>query len=406
MLMTARLLFISNGYGEDIIGAYIAKKIHTMYPYLTVAAFPTVGRGAFYVKMGIKSAGRGTELPSEGFVRSLKEFFRDVKNGFFSKTLHMGLSLRNASKGFDFLIIVGDPYLLFFTSLFTRIKKDKKIFVGVQQSEWYGSRKAFKQHYSAIERVWLRRFAGLIYVRDYKTMEFLRGKRLFSVRCSGNPMMDCFNIHERHVLPGGRKIIGILPGSKQEAYENLTLVFDIITALSVKGEEFIYAIALSPQLDAVKIQHMFGLLPLGTEYLNTEELYTIYRYEKTGNRIIISKKAFGDIINESDAVIGLSGTGNEQAAGLGTPVFASWGKGPQITKKFMRAQKKLLGPSLFLYPPDPEMIAQGIIETLGNKALLKNAAENGRMRMRGRGSIEIMAREIYEYIQSVRQCFR
>jgi len=400
MLMTARLLFISNGYGEDIIGAHIAQKIHVMYPHLPVAAFPTVGHGDFYDRVGIKLAGRGAELPSEGFVRSLKEFFRDVKNGFLSKTLRMGLSLGNVSKGFDFFIIVGDPYLLFFTSLFTRIKKDKKIFVGVQQSEWYGSRKAFKQHYSAIERLWLRCFAGLIYVRDYKTMEFLRGKGLSSVRCSGNPMMDCFNIHARPVLPVGRRIIGILPGSKQEAYENLTLVFDIITALSVRGQEFTYAIALSPQLDQVKAQHMFGLLPQGTGDLNEEELYTKYRHEKTGNRIIISQKAFGDIINESVAVIGFSGTGNEQAAGLGKPVFASWGSGPQITKKFMKAQKKLLGPSLFLYPPDPEVIAHGIIETLGNKALLKNAAENGRIRMRGRGSIEIMAREIYEYIQS------
>jgi len=400
MLITARLLFISNGYGEDIIAARIAQKIHTLYSSLTVAAFPTVGQGAFYEKIGIRLAGAGAKLPSEGFVRSPKEFIKDVKNGFFSKTLHMGVSLRNISKKFDFLIIVGDPYLLLFTSLFTGMKKGRRIFIGVQQSEWYGSRKPFKQHYSTVERVWLRLCAGLIYVRDNKTMEFLRRKGLLSVRCTGNPMMDCFSTHERPVLPDEQRIIGILPGSKQEAYENLSLIFDIITALSRRDEEFIYAIALSLQLEPEKVQHKFGLLPQSTEDMNGEKLYTAYIHEKSGNRIIISQKAFGDIINESIAVIGLSGTGNEQAAGLGKPVFASWGKGPQITRKFMTAQKKLLGPSLFLYPPDPEAIAQGIVDTLGSKVLLKNAAENGRIRMRGRGSIEIMTREIAEYIQS------
>ncbi len=398
--MTARLLFISNGYGEDIIGAHIAKKIHSKNPQLTTAAFPTVGSGAFYNKMGIRLVGRGAELPSEGFVRSLGEFIRDVKNGFLSKTLRMGLSLRALSKGFDFLIIIGDPYLLLFTSLFSDMKKGRKIFVGAQQSEWYGSRKPFKQHYSTVERLWLRRFPGLVYVRDNKTMEFLRGKRLPSVRCSGNPMMDCFDIHEKPVFPGDWRIIGILPGSKQEAYDNLTLVFDIITVLSLRGEIFIYAIALSPQLEQAKIRRMFGLLPQDAARRDEEELYTLYHHTKSGSSVIISQKIFGDIIKESVAVIGLSGTGNEQAAGLGKPVFASWGEGPQITKKFMTAQKKLLGPSLFLYPPEPEAIAQGITATLGNKALLKNVAENGMMRIRGRGSIEIMAREIIEYIQS------
>lgn len=398
--MSQRLLFISNGYGEDIIAAHIARTIQSLYPDMTVCAFPTVGGGDFYSTKHIPLAGQGAYLPSEGFVRSLKDFARDVKNGFFIKTLRMGRSLGTISRKFDTLIIVGDPYLLLFSSLCTRVRKSHKIFIGVQQSEWYGTRKPFKQHYSFLERLWMRAFAGRIYVRDHKTMEYLRGKGLRSVFCSGNPMMDCFSIHEKPVFPSDKKIIGILPGSKKEAYENCRFIFEIIYHLSRIERDFIYAIALSPQLDTTKIQRQFGLKPDQCRQLKDDTLYTSYNHPGIG-KILISQNAFGDIINESVAVIGMSGTGNEQAAGLGKPVFASWGRGPQITKKFMVAQKRLLGPSLFLFPPDPAAIAHGIIETLSDKALLNTVAENGRIRMSGRGSIRKMAREIVEYMQSI-----
>ena len=211
-------------------------------------------------------------------------------------------------------------------------------------------------------------------------------------------MMDCFAIHEKPVLPGGRSIVGILPGSKQEAFENLKVAFDVIRILSARGLDFNYAIALSPQLSIEKVAEDHGLerMPAREEATG---LFKLFSMKGMASTVLISQSIFGDILNESVALIGTSGTGNEQAAGMGKPVFGFWGNGPQITKKFMVAQKKLLGPSLILSPPQPELIAERMIDLLADGERLDALAENGRERMEGRGSIDCIAREIVSYMK-------
>jgi uncharacterized protein (TIGR03492 family) len=393
-----RFLFISNGYGEDNVSAHIARVFPQYFPGCTVSGFPTVGGGKFYTDSGIDLAGRGPDLPSEGFVRSYKDLFNDILNGFFHKTFSLGVSLRKVSSHFDYLVLTGDPYLLLLNGIFTKKPKANRIFVGVQQSEWYGSKKAFKQHYSTVERQWLKRFAGLVFVRDHKTEHYLVAKGLENVKCMGNPMMDCFSISKCPRFPVKRTLVGILPGSKKEAYDNLPAVFRIVQKLAEQDPQMLFAVALSPNLDREKVVHDFHL----RQVPKTEKILipNAHQYElpRSTAEIVISQNSFGDIINESRAVIGLSGTGNEQAAGLGKPVFAFWGKGPQMTEKFLVAQKRLLGPSLQIGPPDAERIAWSILDTLKNGFLLKKIEENGKMRMAGRGSIRLMAEEIRRYV--------
>jgi uncharacterized protein (TIGR03492 family) len=395
------ILLISNGYGEDMVAAHIASAMRNHAPDIPVAGFPTVGSGTFYNTMGIDVAGTGPDLPSEGFIRSVGDAVRDIRHGFFGETFRLGKRLRAASKEYDYLIPVGDDYILLFTSLFTPHKPARKIFVNVQQSEWYGGHRPFKQHHSMVERLWIRMFSRMVYVRDRRTMDFLRRRGLNQVHCCGNPMMDCFTIHEKPVLPDGRSTVGILPGSKQEAYENLKVAFDVIRILSYRGLDFNYAIALSPQLSIDKVAKDHGLKPMPAR---EEEagLFQLFSMKGTTSTVLISQSIFGDILNESVALIGTSGTGNEQAAGMGKPVFGFWGNGPQITKKFMVAQKKLLGPSLILSPPQPELIAERMIDLLADEERLDAQAKNGRERMEGRGSIDCIVREIITYMKGSR----
>ncbi|MFW6139522.1 MAG: hypothetical protein ACOC7U_10175, partial [Spirochaetota bacterium] len=293
----------------------------------------------------------------------------------------------------------GDTYLLLFTSIFTSHPRQRKIFVGVQQTEWYDSIKPFKQHYSLPERMWLKRFAGLIFVRDQKTKKYLQQKGFNNVESPGNPMMDCFKIHPKNIFPPDREVIGILPGSKNEAYHNLNIIFEVIKLLNKENKNLLFAVALSPNLSLSRIIHSFNLQELPP--CSDRQSYTAYTI-KDGDKIeiIISQSLFGNIINEACAVIGLSGTGNEQAAGLGKPIFSFWGKGPQITKKFLLAQKKLLGPSLFVFPPQPEIIVREICKVIRDRSLLKKIEQNGKKRMSGRGSISAIAEDIYQYINT------
>jgi uncharacterized protein (TIGR03492 family) len=393
------LLFISNGYGEDMVAAHIAKTLKLQNPHLKIKGFSTVGTGAFYVNMGIDIAGTGPELPSEGFVRSPGDMIRDIRHGFFGETLRMGRRLRAASEQFSYTVSVGDSYILLFSSLFTPQEPAQKIFVNIQQSEWYGGHKPFKQHHSMVERLWIKRCSHLIFVRDEKTKVFLYKKGLHQVRCCGNPMMDCFSIGESPVFPREKKTVGILPGSKQEAYENLETAFNVVRILCKNGMDFNYAIALSPQLSIEKVVERFGLQSVNTGQSKGDGFYTFF-LKGCRARVFISQYMFGDIINEAVALIGTSGTGNEQAAGLGKPVFGFWGNGPQITKKFMKAQKKLLGPSLILSPPQPERIAGNMIDLLKDDARLEAIAANGRMRMQGRGSISQIVKKIVDHISA------
>ena len=57
--------------------------------------------------------------------------------------------------------------------------------------------------------------------------------------------------------------------------------------------------------------------------------------------------SFEDSLYNSDLVISMAGTATEQAVGLNKPVIQIEGKGPQFTKMFAEAQRRLLGESIF-----------------------------------------------------------
>lgn len=396
------ILFVSNGYGEDDVASRIAAEISRLRPGLPVKGFPTVGEGHHYARRGIALAGKGLKLPSEGFIRSFRTFGADLSRGFIHKTMGLGLSIRRAAENADFLVITGDPYLLLFTTLFSRVRRERKIFIGLQQSEWYGSRKPFKEHYSFIERRWVRRFCTLGFVRDEKTSSFLREKGMEHILTRGNPMMDCFDTGDGNIFPEGRTVVGVLPGSRKEAYDNFGRIIQVLSRLERIGGgryDFFFAVALSPNLDREVIAERYGL---GVSELNgTERDIGFHGFTTAdGVRLLFSTGLFGAIIGGAHIVLGLSGTGNEQAAGLGKPVAAFPGPGPQITEKFLRAQKRLLGISLLLCPADPEEIASRMCSVLGDAELLKRIAENGGTRMAGVGSVPKIAEDILRRVET------
>jgi len=56
---------------------------------------------------------------------------------------------------------------------------------------------------------------------------------------------------------------------------------------------------------------------------------------------------FDKILLKSSCCISMAGTAAEQAIGLGKPVIQIEGKGPQFTKSFAEAQRRLLGEYVF-----------------------------------------------------------
>ena len=91
------------------------------------------------------------------------------------------------------------------------------------------------------------------------------------------------------------------------------------------------------------------------QILNQRKWIFVEKKEKNGClgfqygfiRIYFNWNLFEEILFKSMFVISMAGTASEQAIGLAKPVIQIEGKGPQFTKSFAEAQRRLLGRYVF-----------------------------------------------------------
>src|SRR6185436_9769340 len=105
-----RLLIVSNGHGEDEIGASLIDEIRTQGgDSVEITAWPMVGRGAAFERAAVRRIGTSNLLPSEGFgTLSVRAFADDLRAGWLQlhrRQLHDATELRHR---FDFAIAIGD----------------------------------------------------------------------------------------------------------------------------------------------------------------------------------------------------------------------------------------------------------------------------------------------------------
>ena len=67
-LPSKRILFISNGHGEDNHSSYVIETLLQLYPNLELAAMPIVGEGNAYRRLNIPIIGPTQNMPSGGFL--------------------------------------------------------------------------------------------------------------------------------------------------------------------------------------------------------------------------------------------------------------------------------------------------------------------------------------------------
>ncbi len=87
------------------------------------------------------------------------------------------------------------------------------------------------------------------------------------------------------------------------------------------------------------------------------------------------------MISESEIVIGLAGTANEQAAGLGKPVVSFTGYGPQTTLRRMKDQARLLGSAVKFVSDFPNGVVTEISFLLSNPEERIRRGKAGSLRM-------------------------
>jgi hypothetical protein len=350
-----KLLFITNGHGEDLVAAEIIKRLKGRAE-LTV--LPVVGEGKAFESLNIKILGPRKKFPGGGFsLRNLLFLARDIYAGLIGNTLEQLGLLKELQGQFDLTVAIGDIVPI----IGALRAKAPFIFVGVNKSSYY---KWFGYNYTPWEKILLQRYALKVFVRDKTTEESLksRGIKIRSAEYVGNPLMDCFEkIRIPHSAFRNIKTIGFLPGTREDARLNME-DFEKV------AEEIIRTKDPDTKL----------------EFITATDLKDIPEY--------MENRPFAAVLAKSDLIIGLSGTGNEQAAGSGIPVISFYGRGSQYNKRFAQAQKQLLGEALSLVrDSDPLPVAGEVWQLLRNPEKMEEMRKVGKERMGKGGAAERIA---------------
>ena len=390
-----KVLFISNGHGEDLNAVQIVKALRQQQPQLEIGAMPIVGYGNAYRNLNINIIGPTEALPSGGFVYNDRfKLLEDIRSGLFTLLWRQIQAVRKYGNDCEAIFAIGDVVVLlgaYFTG-------KPYISFMVSSSAYYENRMQFPKLTE-----WLLKSDRClqIFSRDRYTAELLNQQGYDKAIFVGFPAMDALEITGKDLqLSPDLPLVALLPGSRlPEAGTNLQLLLDLAiatTSLFPNGIQF--CAAVTPNLC---LPDPTGMIPLqqvaeqqGWEYHPTG--YLTHPQHQIALRCIYD--AFSDILHQCDLVVGMAGTAIEQAVGLGKPIIQIPGAGPQFTYTFAEAQMRLLGSSIQTIGTKPatadtiSQAAQAIYRTLEDREYLAQCRQNGLERIGGAGGGDAMAR--------------
>ncbi len=402
----SEILCISNGHGEDQIGARICLELRAAG--ISAIALPLVGVGHAYQSAEIPIVTGSTQaMPSGGFVRmDAKELWRDVRGGLVGLTWHqLGIawqwSRRGSAKGKKLILAVGDIVPLVFAWLPSWLGGCDYVFVATAKSEYFWRDRTgqlpniSKPISGSIFYPWERSLiqsSRATFVRDQLTAEVLTERFKLPVQFFGNPMMDGLNPKGLNLgIDDGEWAIALLPGSRPpEAYDNwisLLVGAQMIERKIAQNINFLAAIA--PDLD---LEILTKLLVQKGWFQLDDHTFTQHQ-----SKLRLITHGFGDCLHQCHLGLGMAGTATEQLVGLGKPVITIVGKGPQFTRAFAQDQARLLGQSIFLVET-PAQVTDAIAAILSNPDCFNIAIDNGKERMGTAGASNRIAAYIARII--------
>ena len=389
--LKSQVLFLSNCYGEDRSAALIAQELKNRIESRDrdrektlslnsisihrVLGAPLISEGEEYEKRGIPLLIKGKLPPSGGFPRNLVDFLKDTTTSSYIPIRYY-IALKKIRREITQAIVVGDVFLLLLAWL--GLKK-RLIFLAPAKSNYQNPHSKF-EHWA------MRKICVKVFTHDEYTAKNLR-KESVPALFAGNPMVD--ELEKLSTLNSQlstlKNLIGILPGSRKEAYKNFLKILFVVEQISNKKDGVNFATAIPSSLDLQKLVTLSELQ--GWQYKES-------RIQKGKANVWLLQDVFIDIIRQSDVVIGLSGTANEQTAFLGKPIVSFKGCGPQTSVTRMRNQEKLLGGCLKFISDFPEGVVDEVLKLLEDKKLRKAKGEIGKKRMGPSGGAKNIAKFI------------
>ena len=384
-----RVLFISNGAGEDAIASQIIADLPESLPR---EAMSLVGEGSAYEGLA-PVVGPRQPMPSGGLIQEdWRNLWKDIGGGLFSLTFRQIAWLRSQRSKFDQIVAVGDlwPVIL-------------AILSGIRPITFIGTAKSDYHHpYSALEALILRTFQVHSIVRDEPTAESLRQKGV-KAAWVGNAMMDGLIPQNLDFSLDETKEVGLalFPGSRKATYQVLPRLLKLSQMLAKRlGKDICAFIAVAPSIDTEKLAQACSDFTLGDcPYPGWHTLTDKGEANAPRARFFLIKGHLADVLQYSQVALGLAGTAHEQAAGWGIPVVAYEPGGMSHLKWYRARQKGLLGDSLIVSEDRDADIVEALCNLVQDKAERQRRAEVGRKRLGPPGGSERMAAIIAEACQ-------
>lgn len=382
--MAKRVLFISNGHGEDNHSSYIIRRLQQVAPEIEIAAMPIVGNGNAYRNLQVPVLGPTQLLPSGGFTYVNRWLLlKDIQAGLLGLTFKQMMTARRYGPQFDlvhatgdavgqsFAYLTGRPFISFISCL-------SALYEGHLQTDF-------------VLRFLVRsRRCRALVTRDPLTAEDLKRQGFEKVHFGGIPAVDW-------LVPTGRDLslcpdmpmVALLPGSRiPEAMNNFKLQMRFVQEVVRRREAPVqFRAALVPALMA-ELAHLAD--DMDWHYADGRLTCPLETGETA--EILCYDDAFTDIVCGATLVIGMAGLAVAQAVAIGKPVIQIPGEGPQFNYAFAEAENRMLGPSVQTIgtgPADAETLqeaAQRLGETLANTAYLEDCKTLGQTRLGSPGA--------------------
>lgn len=368
-----RLLVISNGIGEDSVGAEIVRRLP---PSFSVEAYPTLGDGRYYEGV-CPIVGPRAHLPSEGSRVDRGTLLKDVAGGLISTIPPALAFLRRARHAYDRVLVIGD-------------------FIGVGACWLAGIRgvvyldvykTGYGRLYSLLEREIIKRTCRSVFCRSPRLADMLKAVGV-DARAAGNVMMDTIPYGDYNAAQHRMRLqaVTLLPGSREATAENFALQVEALAKLPHEFRPDVFvavADGIAPE-DLATAAGMFYHPPAGREACD------VGRLSGRGLHINLARGALGSLVEASDLVLSQAGTATIQALGLGKPVI-TFVRDTDREKRFIE-ENRLFGDARIIVPAEAEALSAAVSRLLDDKAERERLGELGGERIGGPGVIgEIIA---------------
>ncbi|MGB3292138.1 MAG: lipid-A-disaccharide synthase-related protein [Phormidesmis sp.] len=404
--MSQRLLYISNGHGEDNHSAHVIRTLRAIRPELEIGALPIVGEGTDYRKLNVPIVGPTYTLPSGGFTfMNRLRLINDIRAGLLTMTWKQFQAMKKYAAHVDFVAATGDAVGQAFAYL---SGKPFVSFISPLSSTYEGTLNVDFVLWNILKSEQCK----AVFTRDAYTAEDLRQQGLKKIHFGGIPALDRLKPTGKDLqLAEADQMVALLPGSRTaEAVENLKLEMQMALAVAQLKPGIKFRAALVPSV-MTAVESIAEGQGWQYELCSGEQQADWAKLSYLGTdaypnpvEILCYSDAFSDIAYRCNLVIGMAGLAVNHAMAIGKPIVQIAGKGPQFTYAFAEAQQRLLGLSVQTIgkqPATPAILkeaAQCVVRTIDDTAYLQACEENGRQRFGPFGASARIANSILTHL--------